>query len=292
MSDNSVQLIIETILKSSSPLYVVEYGSGNSTLYFLENLIKNKKSCDFISVEHSSQWYEVVIQEIENAFKDQIKDVSTYWTHWPFYKYARYMLAKNQSELPIPRRFLKLSYAKRLMLTSSPKFISKMFFGNTSYHFTNADYTCSIANTIRLSYRLRWCAFKDQYGESPTKRDGIDAGIEMLINTAKRSQDDISAIFIVDGGPRADICSKLFNLEENYPNIRLNIFLLEAHRLIYNDTLKRRPSGVFVKGSNRNLNGGQVYKKFKNVPTNTLLYGKPKPDLSFLCDKELWHYSN
>ena len=57
LSTNSVSKL-EKILAFSNDTFLVEYGSGNSTIFWVERL-KNKKS-GLVSVEYSEKWYKKI----------------------------------------------------------------------------------------------------------------------------------------------------------------------------------------------------------------------------------------
>ena len=132
---------------------------------------------------------------------------------------------------------------------------------------------------------------KDQYGESPIKKEYIDTTLEP-IRQKLLSQETLVAAFLVDGGPRGDILDSIFDLEDSNSGFRPTVFLCEAHRSYYAGPISRRPSGVFIKGSNITLNGEPAYKRVAAGKKAEFTYGRARASTEDLAEREMWFYES
>jgi hypothetical protein len=64
---------------------------------------------------------------------------------------------------------------------------------------------------------------KDQYGESPIKKEYIYAPFEYLLRDIQKGE-KITALFIIDGEPRFDILKLILDIEEQNDNFFPVIF--------------------------------------------------------------------
>ena len=152
-------------------------------------------------------------------------------------------------------------------------------------------YSITIGDSIQFLAFLRSEFMKDQYGESPIKKDYIDAALDSIRRKLPLVR-KITAAFLIDGGPRGDIVNSILDLEDKYSDFCPTIFLCEAHRSYYADSISRRPSGVFIKGSNRTLNGEPVYIKDVIGMKAEFTYGKAKASPDELAEREVWFYQS
>jgi hypothetical protein len=64
LSDNIVAFVTNK-LKEEDYDFLVEFGAGNSTRYFLSKLINFEIQCDFISIEYNSKWFGEQVKAIK-----------------------------------------------------------------------------------------------------------------------------------------------------------------------------------------------------------------------------------
>jgi hypothetical protein len=132
---------------------------------------------------------------------------------------------------------------------------------------------------------------KDQFGESPIKKEYLTVALEPVAQRLS-SAEKITCAFFVDGGPRGDIVNSILDLEDRYDNFYPTIFLCEARRSYYAGTIRRRPAGIFLRGSNRTLNGEPVYQKNIIGRKAQFVYGKEEVLPEELAERELWYYQS
>ena len=147
---------------------------------------------------------------------------------------------------------------------------------------------------LNICLRVIGPPLKDQHGESPTKGQYINAGLQNIENDLVKNGKDIHASFIIDGGPRADILKRILDLEENFQNFCPTIYLCEAYRNIYSEQIARRNIGKFIKGSNSTITGRTLIEKQNKSYSSDFYefwYGLDQPPtISYLQSKELWFY--
>lgn len=140
---------------------------------------------------------------------------------------------------------------------------------------------------IELILRNVGPSIKDQYGEAPNMMDYIGAGLKDIKSELEQGK-KVSAIFIIDGGPRHKIISEILSLEDQYKTFKPTIILCDACRVFYYDTLGRRPSGQFLPGTNKTLKGAQVANDVSG-PESEFWTGGDKT-AEELAQKEVWIY--
>ena len=285
MSASSVDCISDHLAEFD---VVVEYGSGSSTRYFLRQIIDQGKECLFVSVERSPDWFDYVRNNVESDLSDTDTSEREVGIHaWSMERIHRYTRSETQTRLDIPVALRRLPAAQQRMNRGFPREILRRLFPGRRPH--DGRYSVLIDGRVRFEYMLNAEPMKDQYGESPLKMDYIDAGLDP-VRELLRSGSGLNVGWIVDGGPRGDVVHEILDLEEEFPNLCPSIFVLEAHRALYDGAFARRPTGDYVKGSGQMLNSELSYLEPKNPEKNTFWYGKPEITIEALLEKEMWYY--
>jgi len=290
LSDNVVNFVTNK-LEEENYDFLVEFGAGNSTRYFLSKLADFEKQCHFISIEYNSKWFKELVSSLRVDLKDRsISEEKLELKSWSYSKCLRFMLEDNAALLEVPRELRRLPKAKR---TFGGPFNIKMPLYRLQPGRRPVDgyYSIRIEGSIQFLLILRSEIMKDQYGESPIKHEYIEAALEPVIQKLQTNT-NIRAAFLIDGGPRSDILNSVLDLEEKYINFFPTIFLCDANRTIYCESQNRRPAGVFIQGSNRTLQGESLYKKIITGTKAKYLYGKEEILPSEFAAKELWFYQS
>ncbi len=146
---------------------------------------------------------------------------------------------------------------------------------------------------LKFDFILKKDFIKDQYGESPIKNEYIQAPFESLLKNIEK-REKIIALFIIDGGPRFDILKHILDLEEKHDNFFPVIFLCDANRIFYNEQIKRRSNGVYIKGTNKTLNKRTLYENqtIDTAGKEKFFYGKEIISANELIEKEVWYYNS
>lgn len=288
LSDNTTEFITAN-LEAFDYNILVEFGSGNSTRYFLQKLLALGRRCLFISVEPNFSWFKEAIKSIQSDMKgNSISEEKFELEPWPYEKCKRYLYAANHTSLEVPSDLKRLSKARK-------KFAGRFNLKMLLYRFSPGSrpqdgcFSITIDGSVTFLLELRSEFMKDQFGESPIKKEYLAAALEPIIQKLSAAE-KVTAAFFVDGGPRADILNSILDIEDRYENFRPTIFLAEAHRSYYADAIRRRPSGTFMRGSNRTLSGAQVYRKITTGSKAQFVYGKTKVLPEELAQRELWFY--
>jgi len=310
LSDNNVKMICDEI--DNTYKYLVEYGLGSSTLYFIDSF--QKKKINIISIENDFTWFSSVISNFLK--KQKVDKISQMNYPFTIYQIIRFILKLKKKNNKIPeelsRRFdwkevLLYGKFKKFSPNSKSKFSLHPFYWKIIKwplilfkfaHYcifrkkrpTLSEFSCEYNNT-KIFFKNIPPKLKDQFGESPSMRKYINAGL-IEIKSQLSTNQDVKAAFIIDGGPRGEILNEIFNLEEKYSNFYPTVFLCEAHRVFYNSIINKRPSGEFIKGSNITINKQPVYTKpkMKNELISKYWYGKNNITVEELSEKEIWFY--
>jgi hypothetical protein len=154
-------------------------------------------------------------------------------------------------------------------------------------------FSAKMGDMLKFHFILKRDFIKDQYGESPIKKDYISAPFEYVLKDIEKGE-KIIALFIVDGGPRFDILKLILDMEDKNDNFFPVIFLCDANRIFYNEQIKRRPNGIYLKGTNRTLNNRVLYGNRKKISADKakFTYGKENITIQELIEKEVWHYNS
>jgi hypothetical protein len=290
LSDNIVTFVTNK-LKEEDYDFLIEFGAGNSTRYFLSKLIEFGITCDFISVEYNSKWFKELVRSIKVDLEDRsISEEKIELNPWSYRKCKRFMIGDNATQFEVPFLLRRLPKAKKSFggLFNIKMLLYRMQPGSRP---VNGYYSIRIEDSINFLLLLRSELIKDQYGESPIKHEYIEAPLEPVIQRLETNQ-NIRAVFLIDGGPRSDILNSVLDLEERYTNFFPTIFLCDANRLIYSESQNRRPSGAFIRGSNRSLQGESLYTKTITGGKAKFLYGKEEILPIEFAAKELWFYQS
>ena len=286
LSSDNVKRIEEIISKYKIDA-ILEFGSGNSTLYFLKKYKSQK--IKFISVENSKSWFYKNIKLIKSSF--QIKNVILNRKFWSFRNYKNFFDLNHSPYTPIQHGVSRVERWKRQMdlgpfFRFEPDSTSKMagkfrtlkpffkfinFFLRNIPKFNNetTEWRCKIQN-CEFIYHLVSPGMKDQFGESPNR--------DIYLNLPLKSLDlnDKNIMVMIDGGPRHYIVDKIINILSNK---NLHICLFDGHRPEYLEILKKF-DGKFYKGSDNLLNG---YKYHKTAYPD-------KIERDFVKSHELWYF--
>lgn len=288
LSDNLTTFIANKMKESDYDVFV-EYGAGNSTRFFLNRLLQLKKKCLFITVEHNHSWFVETIKAIQSDLKHvSISEEELQLEPWTYDRCERYLQGKNATSLDIPSELKRLPAAKKSF--GGPLNIKMLWYRlKKNTRPLDGCYAVTIQGCLAFRLFLKTEFMKDQYGESPIKRDYIEVGLDPIRRKLFQGE-VVNAAFFIDGGPRGDIVNSIFDLEEANSEFGATIFLCDAYRLYYAGSISRRPSGMFIRGSNRTLNGGAVYKKNNFGKKTQFWHGELKVSPAELAERELWFY--
>ena len=102
-------------LKDENHDFVVEYGSGNSTRYFLAKLLELRKKCTFISVEYQQPWFLELVQIIRSDLKSfRISNENFELKQWDYERCKRFFYGENSSTFDVPNDLKRLPKAQRI----------------------------------------------------------------------------------------------------------------------------------------------------------------------------------
>jgi hypothetical protein len=305
LSDNNSQLVLTEI--GGGYDFVVEYGMGASTLYFLSEALKHKTV--MISVENNFDWFRVCVDQIKE--QAPLQEQNSFSKPWSLGEIRSF--TNSDSQAPIPqelRRFprwkdsLSLGPFFRFAPNSKSRLsgklgplwpIAKPFLktlATAQYLFApqNRPHRAEWRGTsdqLELILRNVGPSLKDQYGESPNKAEYIESGLKEIRGELEKGN-SVSALFIVDGGPRHYVVEEILKLEEKFNNFKPSIFLCDAARIFYDPILVKRPTGRFFAGTNRTLKGKPVSNDTSG-PHTYFWTGGPKTGLE-IAQREVWFY--
>lgn len=290
ISDNLVELIIKKLKDTDCDIFV-EYGAGNSTRFFLKHLLQLEKKRLFISVECNYPWFMETISAIKSDFKSiPVSEDHLQLKPWTFEKCKRYLFGDSATCLNVPADLRRLPKAKKIL--GGPlniKILLYMLSAGSRPH--DGHYSVKIGNFRHFLLFLKSEFIKDQYGESPIKKEYIETTLEP-IRQKLLSEETLGAAFLIDGGPRGDILDSIFDLEDSNSGFRPNVFLCEAHQSFYADPISRRPSGVFMRGSNITLDGEPAYNRETVGKKSEFTYRKAIASPEDLAEREMWYYES
>lgn len=281
---------------------------GSSTLYFLQ-AIKGRET-KLISVENNFNWFELCIEQTKK--QTTFKETSYEEKPWSMADFGAFINGQSMAD-DVPAKFQRIHRWKE-SLALGPFFrfspeaksrfsgklgplwpISKPFFkvaAKIYYAFTKharpyiAEWRGQKEN-IELILRNVGPSIKDQFGEAPNMMDYINAGLKD-ISTDLSNGKAISAIIMIDGGPRHKIVQEILKLEEQFTKFNPTIILCDACRGFYKTTLEKRPTGQFFAGSNKTLKGNFVVTK-ENCGGDEIWSGG-KTTVDEFAAEEVWYY--
>ncbi|PJB71162.1 MAG: hypothetical protein CO093_05755 [Alphaproteobacteria bacterium CG_4_9_14_3_um_filter_47_13] len=306
LSDNNTKVIMDEIAKEYD--WIVEYGMGASTLYFLKAAIKTKSR--MISVENNFNWFQICIEEILK--QTELEETAFHKTPWSMSDIHNFINAN--SHIDIPEKMQRLSLWQESLSTGeffrlSPDAKSRFSGKIGSFWpllkpifqiFTTLTYLLNPAsrpingewrgkkNDFELILRNIAPTIKDQFGEAPNKNNYISAGIQDIKKELEAGK-SISALFIIDGGPRHHIVQEILDIETQYKKFIPTIILCDASRKFYHDTLKQRQTGRFIAGSNKTLKGDKV--SFDISGENAAFWAGENRTGDQQARQEIWYYS-
>jgi len=284
ISHDSVKYITSKLLERGGlkkKFFVIEYGSGYSTIFFTNFLSSNDISTEYSSAEMSLEWYSEILKYYPGG--------SLTKNTWTIKDYNNFIKTKPQNIWQVPEECARLKRQQRKM--RSPKYFIKFLLTKSKFWF-NAKYHLKLTN-LNFDYYYIFEGFRDQFGESPNKNKYIKNPIENLLGYLDSGK-DCHAVFIIDGGPRADIVNEIFSLLGNYKNLTVDIFLLEAYRGYYKQILSSRAGGNFIKADKNETLDGRIYLKEQDIKKSNNACGElmGASNLKEALEKELWHFTN
>lgn len=312
LSDNNAQMILDEIRKGFD--YVVEYGMGASTFYFLKGTQDHKTK--FISVENNFDWFEICIREAKR--QSGFQETSYTRRAWNLEEIRRFVNSRNHTA-DVPESLKRFSRWRdsislgpffRLSPLSQSRFAGKLgplwplarpllaLAAQVVYAIKpgkrpqNGEWRGLIRERERereLILRNVGPSIKDQFGEAPNMMDYIDAGLKDIRADLENGK-TVTAAIIVDGGPRHKIVQEILSLEDKYKSFRPTIFLCDASRAFYHKTLALRPAGQFVAGSNKTFKGGAVANDVSGP--DAVFWTDGDKTGGELAQQEVWFYQS
>jgi hypothetical protein len=292
VSDNIADFISNKISEINFTNFV-EYGAGSSTIYYLKKILEAKKTVNYISMEYNSYWFLNTVETIKSEFGNFIKEAPQLnISPWTYEKCKKYFKSKNMARFKIPDSLKRLPKGKKKIagILRYKMFIYRFL---QKYRPFDGIFFVEIDRLIKFYFYLKTDFIKDQYGESPLKKDYIYSPFKHFLQDIENGK-DLSIMFLIDGGSRSDILKSIFDVEDKYNNFFPVIFLCDANRIFYNDQIKRRNRGIYLRGTNRTLNNKVLYgDRKRNIQEKMkFTYGNEKITLKELIEKELWYYSS
>ncbi|MDP3735443.1 MAG: hypothetical protein Q8R39_03380 [bacterium] len=287
MSATAVRYITTHLLRrKNSSLerehFIIEYGSGDSTKFFVDELITANIVARYVAVERSPLWYARMLSYFPGG--------TTARNVWSLKDYVAFLRSESQNVWDVPPECRRLEREQKKMKTL--RFIAEFLFRKNNFWF-DEKYGVKI-DCIDFEYAYIYEGFKDQYGESPNKHKYIRLPLTGLLEALQAGR-KCHAVFIIDGGPRADIVKECFDLIDRYKNLTVDIFLLEAYRGYYESILSSRPGGRFIAAEKNEMLDGRAYlpePHGSEAPLSacSVLLDAPTREAALL--KELWHFTN
>jgi hypothetical protein len=283
---------IEKIFAENNIDAIVEFGSGNSTIYFLDKY--QDQNIKFISVENHKGWFYSNIQTINSMFScANIELTRSYWTSndyknflsthqepytqiqdgnsrvekWkrimdmgPFFRFEIDSGSRLQGKLGIFKPIFKPIFRLlNRLIRMHPKFANEKSFWKTEIE------------NCQFFYELVEPAMKDQFGESPNRDAFIQAGVKHLTDSEK------NILIMIDAGPRHYIVDEVLKLLEGK---NLHICLFDAQRPEYTEILDKY-KGTFHHGTTEKVDGSDLYEA--TIPDESIRNTHLK--------RELWVFS-
>lgn len=306
LSDNNSQMILDEI--ASGYDYVVEYGMGSSTLYFLK--ATEGLNTKLISVENNFDWFGLCVDQTKA--QTQFKETAYSETPWSMSDFDAFINGESRAN-EVPDEYQRAARWKeslalgpffRFSPEAKSRFSGKLgalwpiakpvlkLFAKVYYLIKpntrpyNAEWR-GTKEQVELILRNVGPSIKDQFGEAPNMMDYIDAGLKD-IKADLQAGKEVNSIIMIDGGPRHKIVQEVLKLEEQYKNFKPTITLFDACRGFYKPTLEQRPNGKFFAGSNKTLKGDFVITN-ANCGDNELWSGG-KTKIEEFAAEEVWLY--
>ena len=266
---------------SAKEYFIFEYGSGHSTKFFVDRLVRENIAAHYVAVERDPRWYSEMLAYFPGGTSVKHR--------WSFKDYLKFIKSAPQNIWDVPHECMRLAEVQRNM--ASPQRFIKFLLARNSFWF-DAVYRTQLG-CLDFSYCYIFESFKDQYGESPHKSRYIGIPLEGL-HRALKAGTACHAAVMIDGGPRADIDKEMFSLIDTYKHLTVDIFLLDAHRGYYQQVISSRPGGRFVAAEKNKMADGRTYLNEAGVKGKesvcTKLMGVP--NVRDALQRELWHFTN
>jgi len=285
LSEKNSRFVLQIIQKNKFD-YIIEFGSGNSTLFFYKKLKELNRHTCFISHENSEKYYQKIKKEINKNLGPSSEEIKK-WTIENYNKFynsrrrpwvtivegkSRLQKWKNAIRLGpfwkiLPESKSLLSLHPRIVWLFAPFLEAIVKTMRTFGYLCHADrYFHKKSNYIDFHYYNISPGIKDQFGESPTRQSYTCKWIKHIQPKSKKS-----LLFLIDGGPRHFIIDKIAQFKKKYKSMSLFICLFDAYRPEYAKTLSKIKNGKFFPSSCFDLNGRKIYDKCR---TNELWFGK------------------
>jgi hypothetical protein len=270
-------ILINNLIKDNNINCIVEYGSGNSTLYYLNNIIN--RPLTFVSIENDKKWFYHLINRLKNNCSTH--DLSIHkWSHKqhinffnksPLLPYTSISDGFSKSDSWKNRFFFGpfFKFSKIKTLAQIFKFINLHF--RLYSHLEDGTFLADYSN-IKFVYKLVPPAIKDQFRESANADNYVNAGLNSIPNDVE------NVMILIDAGPRHYIFDKaIAQLDKK----NLIVCLFDAHRPEYIEIINKY-NGNFFRGENQLLDGTDFYsQKYPNLD-----------ELELRLSKELYIYKN
>ena len=288
---------VEKIIAKNNIDTIIEYGSGSSTIYFL-NKYKSRK-IKLISIENTKFWFYRNIYTIKKLFEYGNENLKkNYWSDKDYkYFYSKAHspytpIIEGNSRIENWKRIMKLTpliefrFVRSIIYRTGmniknpftgkfkiliPIFIllNKILRKIPKFKNENSQWTITIKD-CQFIYNLISPSIKDQFGESPNREEYTISGINSL------GKQNNNILVMIDGGPRHFIVDKLIHLLKDK---NLHICLFDAYRPEYKKILNKYP--------------GQFYEGNDNLINKSALYDMGTQDevrKRFILEHELWYY--
>lgn len=286
LSKKNVEFINRLITANNIDL-IIEFGSGNSTIYFINKLQDTKIT--LLSVENTKYWFYRNISTITKKFKLVFTNINRkFWEATDYKKFYDNLhppytpIIKGRSRVEKWKRAMDMGPFFRFEKDSGSKFAGN-FLSFRSYfilinkilrllpRFRNerSTYQCKV-NQLKFIYELVSPSMKDQFGESPNRDEYLDAGAKIISDKYK------NILVMIDAGPRHYIADKL--LQKDIKG-NLHICLFDSHRPEYENVLQKY-DGKFYPGDSCLIDGSEFYSNLYNN----------KKEMNKILSKELWYF--
>ena len=294
LSKNNVEFI-DNLIQQKKIDTIIEYGSGFSTIYYLNNL--QYKNIKFISIETTKYFFCRNIRIIKNLFKIKKIDIKKlFWTQKDynsfinnkFKPYTEIINGSSRHELWVDNlkygKFKKIVnfLINKCLLKKDNIFLKVFELLNSLLKLLPQyrEYYCTYSfclNKIRFIYELIPPAMKDQFGESPNRDEFLEKGLKHI------DENDKNILIIIDSGPKHYIAEKIIN---KLVGVNIYLCVATAYRPEYKEVFKKY-KGEFSPGNTKLINNYPYYeihylenKKYSVEKMNSII------------SKELWYFNN
>jgi hypothetical protein len=290
LSKKNVEFI-NSIIDEKKIDFIIEYGSGYSTMYFIKNL--KKKKIKFISVENTKTFFYKNIKTLSKEFnpKNCILEKS-YWNKEDYEKIYKTSLQPftkiidGTSRLEKIKAIVQLGFFYRFSESQNSRLskilspinpilrpiyilLNSLLLKLKIFNNEKSKWQCQI-DELDFIYKLVSPGVKDQFGECANRDDYVNSGIDFLEN----ENENKNILVMIDGGPRHYILDKILNskYKQNF-----HVCLFDAYRPEYKIILDKY-KGTFYSGEDQLIDGTNFYSIFQN-----------EEHKKYRLDKELWY---